>query len=58
VRLAIGIVVGAIVALIVYIVGTEVAQFKREDLVIGLVALLVWFGVAYAIAVSPSRRLR
>lgn len=47
-RLALGIVVGAIVALIVYVVGTEITSFRREDLVWGLVAILVWLVVAAA----------
>lgn len=42
----IGIVVGAIVALIVYAVGTAITQFAHEDLIWGLIALLVWIFIA------------
>lgn len=38
----VGLVVGAICALIVYAVGTEITEFRREDLIWGLIALLVW----------------
>lgn len=41
-----GIIVGAIVALIVYAVGTAITSFANEGLVWGLIALLVWLAVA------------
>lgn len=43
----IGIVVGAIVALIVYAVGTAITHFAHGDLIWGLIALLVWLLIAF-----------
>jgi hypothetical protein len=41
-----GIVVGAIVALIVYAVGTAITSFAHGGLIWGLIALLVWLLIA------------
>lgn len=38
----VGLVVGAILALIVFGVGTAITSIRNEDLIWGLVALLVW----------------
>ena len=38
----IGIIVGAIAALIVFAVGTAITDFRNEDLIWGLIALLIW----------------
>lgn len=42
----IGIIVGAIVALIVYAVGTAITSFTNEGLIWGLIALLIWIAIA------------
>ena len=44
----IGIIIGAIVALIVYVVGTAITAFRHEDLVWGLIALLIWAAIAFS----------
>lgn len=44
----VGLVVGAIVALIVYAVGTAITQFRNEDLIWGLIALLVWGAITFS----------
>lgn len=43
----IGIIVGAIVALIVYAVGTAITDFRNEDLIWGLIAILLWVVIAF-----------
>lgn len=45
---AIGIIVGAIIALIVYAVGTAITAFANEGLIWGLIALLIWLYFAFA----------
>jgi hypothetical protein len=44
----IGIIVGAIVALIVYVVGTAITNFAHEGLIWGLIALLIWAAIAFS----------
>jgi hypothetical protein len=39
----VGFIVGAICALILYIVGTRLVEFEEEELVFGLGAFLLWF---------------
>lgn len=48
-RLAAGIVIGATVALIVYAVGTAITHLANEGLIWGLIAVVVWVAVGYAI---------
>lgn len=43
----ISIVLGLLLAAIVYAVGTAITQFAQEDLIWGLVAVLVFVGVAF-----------
>lgn len=43
---AVSIIVGALVALIVYVVGTAITHFQHEQLIWGIVAILVWILVA------------
>lgn len=43
----VGLIVGAICALIVYGVGTAITEFRNEDLLWGLVALLVWAALTF-----------
>lgn len=38
----VGFIVGAILALIFYVVATAIVVFNHSDLVFGLVALLIW----------------
>jgi Na+-driven multidrug efflux pump len=44
----VGIIVGAIVALIVYAVGVAITQFENEGLIWGLIALLIWAAIAFS----------
>lgn len=56
---AIGIVVGGVVALIFYVIATSIITgLDREGLIVGLIALLVWAGLAYIIAGETGRRRR
>lgn len=43
----VGIVVGALVALVVYAVGTAITAFHHEGLVWGIIALLIWGAIAF-----------
>lgn len=38
----VGFVVGAVCAIILFVVGTALVSFEREGLVFGLLALLLW----------------
>lgn len=42
----IGIIVGALVALLVYAVGTAISTFANEGLIWGIIAILVWALIA------------
>lgn len=42
-----GFVVGAILAIIFYVVFTAIVSFEHEDLIAGLVALLIWGACAF-----------
>lgn len=44
----VGLIVGAIVALIVYAVGTAITTFQNEGLIWGLAALLIWVAIAFS----------
>ncbi len=44
----IGLIVGAIVALIVFSVGQAITEFENERLIWGLVALLVWGAITFS----------
>lgn len=43
-----GIIIGAIVALIVYLVGNAITHFHHDDLIWGLIAILVWVAIAFS----------
>ena len=42
----IGILVGALVALVVYFVGTAITSFAHESLVWGVIAIILWIVIA------------
>lgn len=50
-----GFVVGAICAIIFYVVATALIAFRHSDLVFGLVALLIWAGFTFG--GGPVRRV-
>jgi hypothetical protein len=56
-KLALAIVIGAIVALVVYFVGIEIVNHHREGLIVGLIALLVWLLVTLAVYREDRIRL-
>lgn len=41
-----GIVIGGLVALFVYAVGTALTSFAREGLIWGIIAVIVWIAIA------------
>lgn len=43
----IGLIVGAVVAIIVYVVATALVVFQHSTLVFGLVALLIWAAITF-----------
>lgn len=55
-RLVVGILIGALVALVVYYVGTDITQFRREGLLWGVIALLIWAAIAWVFYTHPYRR--
>lgn len=57
IRLVVGILVGALVALVVYYVGTDITTFHREDLLWGIIALLVWAAIAWVFYTRGPRRV-
>jgi hypothetical protein len=40
--MSLGFIIGAVVAIIFYVVATALVSFGRSDLIFGLVALLIW----------------
>lgn len=51
----IGLIVGAICALIVYAVGVAITSFHNESLVWSLIALLVWGAITFSGRFSDRR---
>ncbi len=47
VSLAISVLFGLLLAAVVYLIGTAITSFESEDLVWGLVAILVFLAVAF-----------
>lgn len=44
----VGFIVGAICAIIFYVVATALVTFRHDDLVFGLIALLIWGALTFA----------
>lgn len=51
----VGFIVGAVVAIIFYVVATALVVFRHSDLVFGLLALLIWAAFTFGYAGASTR---